>query len=300
MVTYIYLDVVFLENVVMNYLILLLTAKFSKSRTSSLRLFLGALVGASYVILLITLPGIKGYYSTLAKILLSFAIVAVAFSPEKIGSFFKTLAAFYISTFIFAGAAFAFMYFNQSGGFIKNGTINIFLERKWTLLALSILTVGIIVRVFWDIIQSKFVRERLLIPLKISFESKMINLAALVDTGNSLHDPLTNMPVIVVEFMAIKEILPLEIQTIFDESKENDLNCVTSIVSSSAWFSRFRLIPFTSLGKENGMLIGFKPDYIEIGEQQDKKGINNVIVGIYNNALSRNEKYKALLSPELI
>lgn len=295
----IYIDILFLENLVMNYFILLLTAMFSKSKTSSLRVFLGALLGASYVILLVVLPGMQVYYTTAAKILLSLAIVAVTFSPERFTAFFKTLAIFYISTFIFAGGAFAFFYFSESGGFIKNGVV-VAWRPKWTQLFLAVVTVGIIVRIFWDMLQYKFTREKLLIPLKISFESKIIDLSALVDTGNSLHDPLSNMPVIVVEFGAIQGILPEEIKGIFEQSREDDLVSVTNIVASSTWFSRFRLVPFTSLGKENGMLIGFKPDYIEIGADHEKKGVSNVIVGIYNRALSKNEKYKALLSPELV
>lgn len=296
----IYLDILFLENIVMNFLILLVTAKFSKGNTTSLRLFLGSIIGAAYVIILILFPSMKVYYTAFAKIILSFLIIAVSFAPEKVGVFFKTLAIFYISTFIFAGAAFAFLYFNQNGGFVKNGIVYVFWQSKWTLLFLSIITVAIIVRIFWEVIQYRFIRDKLLVPLKISFESKIINMAALIDTGNSLYDPLTNTPVIVVEFKAIKEILPNEIKNIFEESKENDLSCVTNIVSHSTWFSRFRLIPFTSIGKENGMLIGFKPDYVEVGEEQQKKGVSDVIVGIYNRALSKNEKYKALLNPELV
>ncbi|MCX7922357.1 MAG: sigma-E processing peptidase SpoIIGA [Clostridia bacterium] len=296
----IYLDVLFLENVVMNYLILLVTSKFAKMRISSLRLFIGALIGALYVVFLIFNPGIKVYYTTFAKIVLSFAIIAVTFAPEKVSAFFKTLAIFYVSTFIFAGAALAFLYFNNSGGFVENGIVYVFGQSKWTLLVFSIVTVGIIIRIFWEILQYRVIRERLMIPLKISFESRIISLAALIDTGNSLHDPLTNTPVIVVEFKAVRDILPQEIQGIFENSKENDLFSVTDIIAKSTWFSRFRVIPFTSLGKENGMLIGFKPDYIEIGESEEKKGVNDVIVGIYNRALSKNERYKALLGPELV
>ena len=296
----IYIDILFMENIVMNYLILLLTAKFSKSRTSSLRLFLGAVVGASYVIILILFPSMKFYYTAFAKLILSLLIIAIAFSPERLITFAKTLAVFYVSTFMFAGAAFAFLYFNQKGGFVKNGIVYVFWDSKWTLLFISTITVGIIARVFWEVIHYKFVREGLLVHLKISFESKMIDMAALIDTGNSLYDPLTKTPVIVVEFDAIKDILPSEIKDIFCDSKEGDLNCVTNIVSKSSWFSRFRLIPFTSLGKENGMLIGFKPDYIEVGEEEERKGVSDVIVGIYNSALSKNEKYRALLSPELV
>lgn len=296
----IFLDVLFLENIVMNYLILVVTAKFSKCKTTNLRIFLGALVGALYVVLMVMMPGIKVYFTTFAKILLSIVIVTVTFVPKNFSSLFKNLAIFYISTFIFAGAALAFLYFDHGGGFIRNGVIYVFWQSKWTILVLSIMMVGIIVRIFWEIMQFKFVKEKLLIQLKISFEDKTSNLPALIDTGNSLRDPITNMPVIVVEFNAIKEILPSDIQSIFEESRENDLDSISCIISDSRWFSRFRLIPYMSLGRENGMLIGFRPDYIEIGEDEEKKGMNNVIVGIYNRALSKNERYRALLSPELI
>jgi stage II sporulation protein GA (sporulation sigma-E factor processing peptidase) len=242
----------------------------------------------------------KIYSTTIAKIILSMAIVAVTFSPERLKTFFKTLAMFYISTFICAGAAFAFLYFNQNGGFVRNGIVYVFWDSKWSTLILALGIAGIMVRIFYEIIQSRLIRDKLLLPLKISFENRIIELAALVDTGNSLHDPFTNTPVIVVEFYAIKDILPLEIQDIFKDSKDEDLISISDIVSRSKWFSRFRLIPFTSLGKENGMLIGFKPDYIEIGENETKRGVSDVVVGIYNKALSKNERYRALLSPELV
>ena len=296
----IFLDVLILENIIMNYFILIVTSKLSRTKTTNLRVFLGALVGAVYVALMVLMPNLKIYYTAFAKILLSIVIILISFRPKNIGSLFKNLAVFYISTFIFAGAAFAFIYFEHGEAFIRNGVIYVFWQSKWTILVLSVILVGIIVRIFWEIIQFKFIKEKLLIPLKISFENKTSNLPALIDTGNSLRDPITNMPVIVVEFSAIKEILPSDIQSIFEESRENDLDSISCIISDSRWFSRFRLIPYMSLGKENGMLIGFKPDYIEIGEDEEKKGMNDVIVGIYNRALTKNERYRALLSPELI
>ncbi|AEY66630.1 sigma-E processing peptidase SpoIIGA [Clostridium sp. BNL1100] len=296
----IYLDVLILENLVINYLILYVTAKFSRYRTSTLRLFSGAIIGALYVGVIIIEPDIKVFYTTLAKILLSFFIIAVTFSPRKIMTFIKTLVIFYISTFIFAGAALAFLFFNEQGGFVKNGIVYVFGQSKWSLMFFSLVTVGIIIKIFMEVIQSKFTRDNLLIPVKISFDNRKIGFPALVDTGNSLKDPLTNNPVMVVEFKALEELLPIEIKDIFKNSKEDDLSCVTTTISTSKWFSRFRLIPFSSLGKENGMLIGFKPDFIEIGEEEEKRDVKNVIVGIYNRSLSRNEKYKALLGPELV
>lgn len=296
----IYLDILILENLVINYLILTVTAKFSRLRVSTLRLFAGSIVGALYVVFIILQPDIKIYYTTSAKVLLSIFIIAVTFSPRKVLPFIKTLVIFYISTFIFAGAALAFLFFNQQGGFVRNGIVYVFGQSKWSLMVFSFLTVGIIIKIFWEVIQSRITKDRLLISVKISFDSRVTDLSALIDTGNSLKDPLTNIPVMVVEFKALQELLPVEIKSIFENSQEDDLNSVTAIISKSKWFSRFRLIPFSSLGKENGMLIGFKPDFIEIGEGEERRGIKNVIVGIYNRSLSRNEKYKALLGPELV
>jgi len=296
----IYLDILLLENVVINYLILYVTARFSKLKASTLRLFAGAIVGALYVVFIIIQPGVRVYYTALAKILLSFFIIAITFSPRKVLSFLKTLVIFYISTFIFAGAALAFLYFNQQGGFVKNGIIYVFGQSKGSLMFFGIATVGIIVKIFMEVIQSRITREKLLVPVKIAFDNRAIALPALVDTGNSLKDPLTNIPVMVVEFKALEEILPSEIKGIFENSKEDDLSCVTAAISTSRWFSRFRLIPFSSLGKENGMLIGFKPDFIQVGEEDQKRDIKNVIVGIYNRSLSGDDMYKALLGPELV
>lgn len=299
----IYLDIVALENIVINYLILSVTSRFSKNKAGSLRLFLGSLLGTAYLVLMLTLPDMKIYTTVFSKFLLSIAMVAVTFNCGKISVFLKTLAMFYATTFLFAGAGFALMFFNRDWGIMRNGVLLSplsFLDAKWTELLLAVALVLIILKIVWEAVQSRFLKEKLLVKISIVFDNKTTELSALVDTGNSLHDPLTNMPVIVVEFTAIKDLLPEDIRSIFEKDTENDLNSITATISGSDWFSRFRLIPFTSLGKENGMLIGFRPDYIEIGEDEGKKGVRDAIVGIYNRALSRNEQYKALMNPELI
>ena len=64
------------------------------------------------------------------------------------------------------------------------------------------------------------------------------------------------------------------------------------------YISRLRIIPFSSLGKQNGMLIGIKPDKFEvINEQIEEK--NNVIIGIYNKSLTKRGEYNALIGMEL-
>ena len=299
----IYLDIVILENIVINYLILLVTSRFSKNKASSLRLFLGSLLGTVYLVLMILLPDMKVYTTVLSKVLLSIVMVAITFNINRITVFLKTLALFYASTFLFAGAGFALMFFKRDWGIMRNGVVMTpmtLLDTTWTELLLAIGVTLIILRIVWDAIQSRAIKEKPLVQVSITFDERAIEVSALVDTGNSLHDPLSNMPVVVVEYAAIKALLPEEIRSIFEHETENDLNTVTATISCSNWFSRFRLIPFTSLGKENGMLIGFRPDFIEIGENDGRKSVHDVIVGIYNKGLSRNQQYRALMNPELM
>jgi len=292
-----------MENIVINYLILYVTGKFSKCKTSSLRLLIGSSIGALFVVLMLIMPHMAFYTTLFAKLALSCVIIAVAFQIDRLGAFFRSLAVFYMITFMFAGAGFAILYLNRSGDILFNGILLAFMPlsgARWSEIFYALVLTFILVKIFKERVIDRIRRERLLVHVVIAYNKKAVALCGLVDTGNSLRDPLTDMPVIVAEFNAIRDILPEEIRNIFDNKKDDNLEEMTKAVSSSDLLSRFRLIPFTSLGKENGMLVGFKPDYIEIENDNETKDINDVIVGIHNRTLSKNEKYKALLNPELI
>ena len=68
----------------------------------------------------------------------------------------------------------------------------------------------------------------------------------------------------------------------------------------SQWATRFRLIPFSSIGKSNGILVGFKPDKIIVKTNEEVFEIKESIVGIYNNILSSEGNYSALLNPDIL
>jgi stage II sporulation protein GA (sporulation sigma-E factor processing peptidase) len=87
---------------------------------------------------------------------------------------------------------------------------------------------------------------------------------------------------------------------VFENSKEQELNDILEYVSDTNWLKRVRIIPFSSIGKENGILIGLRPDYIEVGENNEKRRGQDVIIGICNKALSKEQEYRAILSPELV
>ncbi len=130
--------------------------------------------------------------------------------------------------------------------------------------------------------------------IKVNINSKYTYINAIIDTGNFLREPITKMPVIVVEKNTLVNVIPDYILDNLDKiinGKDIELEEYTS---------KIRIIPFTSLGKENGILIGLKADSVLVQLGENNINISNAIIGIYNGVLSKSGKYKALIGLDLI
>lgn len=288
-----------LENLIINYIILYAAKRFTRTETSNLRLILASLIGALYAFV-VFFPTLKFMAKFIVKIAVSVLIIIVAFNPSRMYSFIKQIATFYIVTFVFGGAALAFFYFFDIETFMGGGIFYINgLPSLVKLLIVAIILSSILLKFTWGYIQNIISKERSFIPITIYLNDKEANIMALMDTGNSLKDPISSTPVIIVEFLAIKELLPYNIQNIFIEYKENNLEIISNIMGKATDEIKFRLIPFKSIGVENGMLLGFKPDKVAL-KDEDQTIISNIVIGIYNNTLSPDNKYMALLHPEIL
>ncbi len=105
----IYIDIVIIENLIMNYIILLATGMVLKIEIKHMRLILASLVGAIYTVL-VYMQIIPIYSNFLLKIILSFVIVYIAFRVQSIKQMWKNLLFFYLTSFVFGGTAFALLY----------------------------------------------------------------------------------------------------------------------------------------------------------------------------------------------
>ncbi len=152
----------------------------------------------------------------------------------------------------------------------------------------------IIITTAFKNIKGKLTKKDMFCNIKININSNTVYTKAIIDTGNFLKEPITKIPVAVVEKDILKGVIPEEI-----------LNNLSNIIegkeiSLGEYLSKIRLIPFMSLGKENGMLIGIKADGLAINTQDDVLFIKNIIIGIYDGNLSKTGKYKALIGLELL
>lgn len=292
----IYVDVIFLINSIMNTLIFFITSKVLKMNTGFFRAFIfGLLSSVMYIIVafFVVSPFINNGITQFIIICLN---IFLFFRPKNIVSFVKEILAFHIFSFVIGGIGLYILYFFNYENILGNGFTFNFNAPIILFFGLSVFSYAFLS--FLNKYLKKYLMDKQAFArVKVSLNGKSTELKALIDTGNTLHCPLTNTPVLVVEFQTIKSILPNDMKLIFYENRDNDISnfghCFQNI--------NIRLIPFKSVGNRNGILIGFIPDemIINIGKEIINIHRGKGVVGICNFKLS-NWDYSGLLSPEFL
>lgn len=106
----IYVDIIFLENLFMNYIILFATGIIVKAPIKILRTFISSAIGSIYAVITY-ISDLKIYSNIFLKLILSMTMVYIAFENKSLKQFFKQLIIFYLTSFTFGGVAFALLYF---------------------------------------------------------------------------------------------------------------------------------------------------------------------------------------------
>ena len=293
----VYLDVVFLENIIINYIILYVTGIISKAKIKQKRILFGAIIGAIYSIVYYLFK-LKIYSSVIIKIILSIIIIYVSFNSKNFKDLAKKTILFYLVSFVFGGASIAIIYMvNSEQITIQNGV----LVGKYTI---KTILVGIVIAYFtviiaFSIIKTKISKKDLICDISINLNNKLIETKAMIDTGNLLKEPITNKPVIVMEHTLLYDIIPKEILNNIENILGGDLSNIPEIIQDE-YVSKLKVIPFSSLGKTNGMLLGIKGENLTIYLNEETKVIDTVIIGIYNKSLTKRGEYRSLLGLEIL
>ena len=295
----IYIDVVLIENLIMNYIILLATGMILKLKIKHIRLIIGSLLGAIYTI--IGYIGILEIYSSfILKIILSIMIVYIAYYPQSLKKMWKELLFFYLTSFVFGGVAFSLIYIVKPQEIImKNGLFLGTYPLKTVILG-AIVAFVIIITSF-KIIKNKISKKDLICEITVEIENRKITTKALIDTGNMLKEPITNTPVVVIEHTLLYDVIPKEILNHLEEIIGGDFEKIPEDIKNK-YVSKLKLIPYSSLGKQNGMLLGIKAKKLTIvkGEEKDKVEKENIILGIYDKSLTKKGEYRAIIGMEFV
>lgn len=294
----IYLDVVLVENLCMNYIIFFASAYVLKKKVKHIRLIISALIGGIYSILAYV-QILQIYSNIICKFILSIVMVYIAYKPKNIKELTKDIIFFYLVSFVFGGTAFALLYFIKPQEILmKNGvyvgTYPLKIAVLGGIVGFTILVVAL------KFIKIKLTKKDIFCNICIYIEDKCLEMIAILDTGNMLKDPITNSPVIIVEKDKLKDIFPNIILDNLSNIVGGDMPKELYENESMKYITKFRVIPFKTIGKENGLLLGFKVNKVKIEIDETSKIINNVIVGIYDSKLSKKETYSALIGIDIL
>lgn len=255
----VYIDLLFFLNLVVDYCILSLTARLSGAAAGFLRQLGGAAAGAlfSFVIFLPTLPlplewGIRLFLSAL--------IILCAFGFGGGRRFLRLWLTFYAVSFLYAGLMLAVWFlFHPAGMTVHNGVVYFQLS-PLLLLGGTAAAYGVI-RLGRRLIRRPAPagrRER----VEIRLGDKKAVLTALVDTGHSLTDILSDQPVVVASYSAVAPLLPPESLPAFrgvGQPPKGDMA------------GRYRLIPYSVVGG-SGLLPAFRCDSAAVLPASDAPG----------------------------
>lgn len=293
----IYMDMLFLENFILDFIILYVTGLISKNKIKFLKLIFGSALGAIYVVMYYFIK-INVYSNIIIKLLLSIIMIYISFVPTNFKEMLKLTVFFYLTSFVFGGAALSVIYMLNSRRItIQNGI----LIGNYTIrtIFIGVVIACIVTIIAFKFVKAKFSKNDLFCNIIIKINNKQIKTKAMLDTGNFLKDPITNIPVVVVEYTVLYDMVPKEILDNIEDILGGDLEKIPENIKNE-YMSKLKVIPFSSLGKQNGMLLGLKADGLIVANEEEVKNIDKVIIGIYNKKLSKKGDYSALLGFDTI
>ncbi|MBQ8527965.1 MAG: sigma-E processing peptidase SpoIIGA [Lachnospiraceae bacterium] len=257
----------------MDYMLLLLTGKILQKQKKRMGIVFAALLGSTYtVIYYVALPVMmtdgSGWFQLLLQTgnpAVAYAMVRSAFGDksgkQNIASVTILLAFAYVTGGVLAWAEETFVYFRQyrSSLWMSVGALlfgYLFL-RNWT-----------------ESIRERLFRKKCHLPVLITLGEKQVRCCGLMDSGNSLYEPITRRPVVIVE-------------------KQLFIN--NNISLPDVFFA----IPYHAIGTKKGILKGVLADELEIPAQQGEQRWQKVMLGIYEGKISQKDEYQVILHPKL-
>lgn len=265
----VYIDILLAENLVINYCLLLITLQVAKVPINYKKLFIAAFIGSLYTLCLVV-PMMHIFTSIIFKLIVSFIMVLICCYNKNLIDCIKKWLVFMVMSFLLCGVI-AFVSFYENDFSIYDGiTINN-ISAKYFILAIMV-TYIVCFRIV-QYVKDKIVVDNFIYSIDIKYNDKFVSFKGFLDTGDELIEPVTMLPVILVEHNLIDGML---------KDNKNLYNVNYSTVSGS-----------------EGSLKGFIPDKIFIKRSNTTVEKRAVICPCYEKLSSCNE-YNALISRGLL
>lgn len=301
----IYVDVMFLRELLVDGAILSTTAWARHLKPRPWRVLVASSVGACYVVLMF-FPQLTFLFTFAVKVAMSFLIVWIAFGFASIQHFMRNIAAFYAVNFVAAGAVLGLYYlFMQGSGKVwktiafVNGNMRV--ELKMGLFYLiAALCIGLYI--YRTVLTQKRERELVqthLAEVKVTIGERIQTCIGLVDTGNQLYDPLTRTPVMVMEASLWQDDLP---ESWLNSIRDAQVDRLVAGMDEQpfVWQDRLRLVPFRGVNRGSQFMLAIKPDAVEITREGQVFETRKVLIGLDGGKLTSDGAYRAIIHPSMV
>lgn len=230
----IYGEYLFVENFITTLLLLLLTGKLTGYIPKKSRIILGSTLGATSSFMLVVSMPI--WISIILRVGAGIMCILLTFGKKNMP---VIVTVYFILTFASGGMVMAILLWMQESAINHQGIVYMESVTYFRLLSIGILAFGF---TYWFI---KLVRKRsigtsVIGTVSLVIENKKYTFRAYVDSGNSLKEPLSGKPVVLIDRKGAEK-LPFE---------------------PSDYPKRYGLIPYKAVGVDYGILEGIRTDEI--------------------------------------
>ncbi len=277
----IYIDVVFITNLLMDYLLLWFTGKIFQCRKSRRRRFLGAALGAFFSCLLLYIPPV----SFLPAIILlhgscAVGMLVVGCGLKKGSLLIKAVLTLYLAAFLCGG-------FWEAAG---NGNLTV---RAFVLFAV-VTWLGFAA---WSYLADSLrIRMKNVYPVTLVCRGRSKSFYGFYDSGNLLIDPVTRKPVSIGKSDILYDLLPGEMADQLKHLKENtgELQGI-QIAGLHPHFVAYR-----SIGGQQGMLLAVTIEKLCIQTPAEVVQVNDPVIAFDLESSAFGKEYEVLLNSRLL
>lgn len=266
-----YIDVVFLVNLVMDVIVLVTVRTLLKVRTSVLRVIMGAVIGALWACLMAVWP----IYPVFVQMALTYLgvgslMVKVAFNTKGGRELIKGVLGMYLAAVALGGTMYALYQHTRFGYYVEQLIRGSVLEGM-PLIILILLAAGAYFgnRYLWINLLEVRKQKSSLYEVTLIYKETVVKAIGLLDTGNHLYEPMSGRPVHVVS------------ERIWNELYEEGNGLL--------------LIPYHTVGTEEGMMQGIFIDSMEIQGEEGKRVIIKALIARSPHCPAKDGSYEILL-----
>lgn len=270
-----YLDVFFLENLMMNFCVIQMTGHVLGHRKKAWKVVATAF-GASLMSCIMILLSVRRhvFLSAVFSFLIGCAMAKVGCGWKTKNEGKHTLTVFWTAALIL-------------------GSMWQLMMQRMGMPFFLVIPVGYgVVWGIWKFRDQKRKKREFFCDVQITYHRKTIAVRALLDSGNQLRQPGSGRPVHIIDRSVIKELL--------NESEFQELQCMLHMTMPEKPTGTFTYIPFRTLGSEHDLMPVFAVDTISIKHGEHVWNTKQTLTAVSKRNVSSSGEYQMILHPQIL